>query len=89
VIIRRLLAKEAGQRYSSMCEVRSDLASLTQGGTGNTVTVPGETAVTLIGRGTERDQVMRLLQGAVAGRGSLVLIGGEPGIGKTQLTRRF
>jgi|GEM_PF-1092676 len=38
-----------------------------------------------IGRAAERTTLSRLLGEAWAGRGSLVLIGGEPGIGKTRL----
>ncbi len=41
----------------------------------------------LIGRDTERNQLLGLLDATLGGRGSLVLIGGEPGIGKTHLTR--
>ncbi|MDQ2773643.1 MAG: AAA family ATPase [Acidobacteriota bacterium] len=41
----------------------------------------------LIGREAEREQLINLLNAAVGGHGSLVLIGGEPGIGKTHLTR--
>ena len=41
----------------------------------------------MIGRDHERAELLRLLEAALAGRGSLALIGGEPGIGKTHLTR--
>jgi serine/threonine protein kinase/tetratricopeptide (TPR) repeat protein len=44
-------------------------------------------ALTLIGRDGERDRLVNHLDAALAERGSLVLIGGEPGIGKTHLTR--
>jgi len=83
VLIRRLLAKAPDERYRSMTEVRTDLG---------TQTVPGaaealQSLAKPIGRDAERDQLLRHLDAALAGRGSLVLIGGEPGIGKTHLTR--
>src|SRR5262249_31973510 len=39
-----------------------------------------------IGRDAELEQLTRQLDEALAGRGSLIMIGGEPGIGKTHLT---
>ena len=39
----------------------------------------------LVARDAERDQLMAALDAAAAGRGSLVMIGGEPGVGKTRL----
>src|SRR5215471_9380598 len=39
-----------------------------------------------VGREPERDLLRRLVDGAVAGRGGLAAIAGEPGIGKTRLT---
>ncbi len=44
-------------------------------------------SIRLIGRGKEQTVLLRLLDAAMVGRGSMVLIGGEPGIGKTQMTR--
>ncbi|CAN5645498.1 hypothetical protein BH23CHL2_BH23CHL2_03570 [soil metagenome] len=41
----------------------------------------------LVGRDRERGRLRELLEGAVAGRGSLVLISGEAGIGKTAMVR--
>ena len=38
-----------------------------------------------IGRETERAELRRLLDQAARGQGSLVMIGGEPGVGKTRL----
>ncbi|MGQ0844249.1 MAG: ATP-binding protein [Sporichthyaceae bacterium] len=38
-----------------------------------------------VGRDSERGLLRRLLEQAVAGTGSLVLVGGEPGVGKTRL----
>jgi tetratricopeptide (TPR) repeat protein len=88
VLIRRLLAKSPDERYQSMREVREDLARLASSSTATAE--PEEAArpsVPLIGRDPERAELVRHLERALAGHGSLVLIGGEPGIGKTHLTR--
>jgi DNA-binding winged helix-turn-helix (wHTH) protein len=44
-------------------------------------------SICLIGRERERTELLYLLDAAIEGHGSMVLIGGEPGIGKTHLTR--
>ena len=85
VFIRRLLAKSPNERYLSVREARSDLARLTLPSTAAERHV--DSSVCLIGRDAERDQLLRLLRAALAGQGSLALIGGEPGIGKTHFTR--
>ena len=86
VLIRRLLAKSLDLRYRSAAEVRADLERLTMAST------PAQepaalTEIPLIGREQEFAELKRLLADALAGRGSMVMIGGEPGIGKTHLTR--
>jgi len=43
----------------------------------------------LVGRARELEQLDAALEGAFAGRGTLALLTGEPGIGKTTLARRF
>jgi tetratricopeptide (TPR) repeat protein len=43
----------------------------------------------MVGRDTERADLLRGLDEAMAGHGSVVLIGGEPGIGKTRLTQEL
>jgi len=42
-----------------------------------------------VGRGAERAQLRRLLDQAASGHGSLVMIGGEPGVGKTRLSEEL
>lgn len=83
VLMRRLLAKAPDERYRSATDLRSDLGTQSLSGS----IEPPQSPVKLIGRDAERDQLRRHLDTALGGRGSLVLIGGEPGIGKTHLTR--
>jgi tetratricopeptide (TPR) repeat protein len=91
IIIRRLLAKLPADRYPSITDVRRDLAALSASGMASvaadvTVAGRGSTRFPLIGRDSERAALLAGLDEAVAGRGSFVMIAGEPGIGKTRLT---
>ena len=56
------------------------------GGDGRPAATPARARTPYIGREAERADLRRHLEEALAGRGSLVLIGGEPGVGKTRLT---
>ena len=93
VTLDRLLAKEPQHRYQSFGEVRAVLRQLLQDASGMTPapqTAPAAATSTVdrtpfVGRESERAEVRRLLERAVAGQGSLVLLGGEPGVGKTRL----
>ena len=93
VALDRLLAKEPGHRYQSFGEVRTDLSQLLQDASGLTP-VPqadptAESAATrrtpLVGRESELAQARQLLDQAVGGHGGVLLLGGEPGVGKTRL----
>lgn len=91
LIIRKLLAKAPADRYQSMTDVRHDLAALPVSGSGSAVstvtgTGRGSTRFPLVGRDAERAQLLAGLTDAIAGHGSVALIAGEPGIGKTRLT---
>jgi tetratricopeptide (TPR) repeat protein len=92
-LLHRMLAKSPGDRYQSMSDVRRDLASLTSTGGAPAVIAAasadriGQTRRwPMVGRDAERGELMHRLDEALAGRGSLSMIGGEPGIGKTRLT---
>ena len=73
--------------------VRTDLSQLLQNASGLTpVPQPDPTAATaatrrtpLVGRESELAQARQLLDEAVAGHGGVLLLGGEPGVGKTRL----
>ena len=90
-MLNRLLAKDPRERYQSFADVRVDLDQLAET-SGHTPMVPQtESAPTrarrtpYVGRESERAELRRLMEGAIAGRGALVLLGGEPGVGKTRL----
>jgi tetratricopeptide (TPR) repeat protein len=89
VMARRMLAKDVAERYVSIADLRADLAGLAALSESATTIISGEQRtdrVPPIGRGAELKQLTQQLEEALAGRGSLVLIGGEPGIGKTHLS---
>ena len=90
VMSRRLLAKAPEDRYSSVSPMRDDLlrvanpsefaaASTWRDQTPDTGQTP------TIGREAELERLIQLMDDAIAGRGSAVLIAGEPGIGKSHL----
>jgi serine/threonine protein kinase/tetratricopeptide (TPR) repeat protein len=90
VLIRRLLSKSAAERYQSMSEVRADMARLATGPLSTVETEsPKAARVPLIERDAERSGLLSHLDQALAGSGSLVLVSGEPGIGKTHLTEEI
>ncbi|MGA2131117.1 MAG: protein kinase [Bryobacteraceae bacterium] len=89
LLLRRLLAKSPDERYQSMREGRADLSRLIaeSAAGGSRSGKDAAPRVPLIGRDQERAELVHLLDGAIAGHGALVLIGGEAGVGKTHLTR--
>ena len=89
VMGRRMLAKDPAERYASVADVRADLALLAASSESAPV-APAQSHKTdripPIGRDAELKQLTDQLEEALAGHGSLIMIGGEPGIGKTHLT---
>ena len=89
LILRRLLAKSPAERYQKIADVRRDLAAVT---TISAVapaveaTGRGNSRFPLVGRASERAELLRGLDAALSGQGSIAMISGEPGIGKTRLT---
>ena len=85
LLIRRQLQKSRDDRYLSMAQVRADLAMLSAGALLPETGKVQEDRIPLIGREAELKELRLRLDEAVAGRGSMVMIGGEPGVGKTHL----
>jgi serine/threonine protein kinase/tetratricopeptide (TPR) repeat protein len=89
VMARRMLAKDVAERYASIADLRADLARLAASSESAAAMISGQQRterVPPIGRSAELKQLAQQLEEALAGRGSLVLVGGEPGIGKTHLS---
>jgi tetratricopeptide (TPR) repeat protein len=89
LILKRMLAKEKAERYSSAEEVEETLARLQDGPRSAIAVVPEREPDTLVGREAELGKLEELLEKAREGSGKIVLITGEPGIGKTALVARF
>ena len=91
-LILRLLAKDPSERPESAAEV---LAALENVDTTEVRELPQETAPaltedplyerTFVGRDAELVQLHEVFEQAMSGEGSLVMVVGEPGIGKTSL----
>ena len=67
----------------------ASLATLAAGSTDRSLTRGEQPNGTFVGRVTELSVLDASLRAAVSGEGRLVLIGGEPGIGKTRLAERI
>ena len=93
-ILDRLLEKEPADRYGTIEEVCLEVRRLRDETSGWTradeTTVPADTQLRVrrtpfVGRTAERAELERLIDSTVRGRGGMILIGGEPGVGKTRL----
>ena len=97
--LRKMLAKAAGDRYQTARELRGDLTRVSesasqQGRVAEAVAkapadARGGRRTAFVGRRAELEQLQRALAAAIEGTGSLVLLGGEPGVGKTRLTEEL
>ena len=93
VTLDRLLAKEPHQRYQTFGDLRTDLGQLLRDASGLTSVPQAAPAATtaatrrtaFVGRESELAQAHQLLDQAVGGQGGVLLLGGEPGVGKTHL----
>ncbi len=88
-ILMRTLAKDRDRRYQSAADLFSALEELR-----GSVPRAGPRAVErepdpVFGREKELGKLEELLSSAMQGSGRVVLVSGEPGIGKTALTRMF
>jgi hypothetical protein len=92
-IILRLLEKDPGKRPGSAAEVREALASITMSAS-NITASPVSTAApsyrrTFVGRDAEVKQLQQAFDAAISGDGGLVMIAGEPGVGKTAISEQL
>ena len=88
-LIEHLLAKHVEQRASSLEAVARELTRLASDPSRleDTSAVGGRTP--FVGRDTEQRELLRLLDDVQRNRGGVVLIGGEPGVGKTRLAEEL
>ena len=98
-IFDRLLAKTPADRYQSFEEVSIEVRRLRD--VSSTWTEPvsalgdaaepvvGGRRTPFVGRDAEQAELGRWLDRAARGRGGLVLVGGEPGVGKTRLVEQL
>jgi adenylate cyclase len=90
-LLARLLAKDPTARYQSFGDVRSALRGLSVGMSPSSAAPAiverpaSDDNATLIGRDAERAQLLQSLHLTRSGRGSLILLLGDAGIGKTRL----
>ena len=92
-LLARLLAKDPAARHQSFGDVRSALRRLSVDVSTAATPVPpaivdrptGDGSARLIGRDAERAQLVESLHQARSGRGSLILLLGDAGVGKTRL----
>jgi ABC-type oligopeptide transport system substrate-binding subunit len=96
-LVVQLLAKHPADRPASAAEVRQTLATLTQPST-SALSPYSTTELSLLDRivrgrlvGRERElaDARQIWQRAAAGEGQVLLISGEPGIGKTRFVREL
>ena len=94
-IFDKLLAKDPGDRYASFAEVHAEVRRLRDSASAWTAaddaaggSPSGGRRTPYVGRETEQGELLQLVDQAIRGRGGVMLIGGEPGVGKTRLVER-
>lgn len=97
LILGRAMAKDKENRYATAAEMGQALRSLRATFTGEWLGSPivydrdliEPSVAPFVGRGPELTRLEGLLQQTINGSGRVVLISGEPGIGKTSLADEF
>ena len=92
-VVARMLEKDPGERYQSFGDVHLELRRLS--GELSSPSAPDTRSLIepvqsssrgpLVGRETERADVLRTIRPVATGRGGFVVVGGEAGVGKSRL----
>ena len=94
-VVNRMLSKACAGRHQTMQEVLADLEGLRERAWSSssraTATAPAPPAerTPFVGREGEAGELERALDRMLTGHGGFVLVGGEPGVGKTRLVREL
>jgi tetratricopeptide (TPR) repeat protein len=96
-LILRLLAKDPGERPQSTADVRAALEAIDTTDVGAPLAAPSDQAHALdslaggvfVGRQREMGELKAALEDALSGRGRLLTLVGEPGIGKTRTAQEL
>lgn len=91
-LVRLLLAKDPDARPSDAADVIAMLTAVPTGPTPVAVApaaTPEPVDARFVGRGPQLDQLRDALETALSGRARLVLVAGEPGVGKTTLVEQL
>jgi tetratricopeptide (TPR) repeat protein/predicted Ser/Thr protein kinase len=93
-VIHRLLSKACAERHQTTTALLDDLDALRANAwssSRSTTTAPATPAerTPFVGRDAESTELARLLDQMLTGQGGLVVVGGEPGVGKTRLAREL
>jgi serine/threonine protein kinase/predicted ATPase len=86
--LRRALEQDPAKRHQQMRDFVLDLRSVARQGVDTAATIVAPTSHT-VGRTEERAELHAGFASAVSGRGLLLCVSGEPGIGKTTLVEQF
>ncbi|MDX1383224.1 MAG: AAA family ATPase, partial [Thermoanaerobaculia bacterium] len=92
-VVLRLLAKEPSRRFAAASEVREALAMVgretDEETLGAAAMISGLAGGRMVGREAELDRLQSLWRETRTSGGRLVLVSGEPGVGKTRLAREL
>jgi tetratricopeptide (TPR) repeat protein len=92
-LVLRLLSKEPSQRFDSASEVQEALAVVgretDEDTLGSAAAISGLARGRMVGREVELEKLQGLWRAARDNGGHLVLVSGEPGVGKTRLAREL